>query len=278
VKIPVKMMLSRLPVAPRTWQRLNLFRAGPMDNPRIAMDTLDRYCRLARRTDLSGQTVLEIGPGNSLLTAFFAASLGARKSWLVDARPLADSNMELFRKSAELLRQEKRPVPALDDAVTVDDVMRLLNATYLTRGTASLAEIPDASVDFIWSSAVLEHVRRKELPELIAHMRRICRPGGIAVHHIDFRDHLQYGLNNMRFPERLWESSLMANSGFYTNRVPYPQMVHQFQEAGFEVEEKILEPWPNGCPTGQAKMAQPFRDLPSEDLLIMDCHIALHPV
>src|SRR5712692_9221170 len=33
VKIPAKIVLSRLPVKPLQWQRLNVFRAGMMDTP-----------------------------------------------------------------------------------------------------------------------------------------------------------------------------------------------------------------------------------------------------
>jgi hypothetical protein len=37
VKIPAKIVLSRLPVNPLTWQRLNLFRAGVMDNEELIL-------------------------------------------------------------------------------------------------------------------------------------------------------------------------------------------------------------------------------------------------
>jgi SAM-dependent methyltransferase len=277
IKIPLKCAIARLPFGDRFWQRLNVFRAGGMDDPANALTTLEFFLRLAGLPSLAGRTILELGPGNSLLTALFAASLGSEGTWLVDVKRLAETDVSLFAKAIAVLEEKRMPVPNLDGCRSTPEIMKKLRATYETGGIESLSKIADASVDFIFSAAVLQHVRLDEFPELLRQTRRILKPEGVAAHTIDFRDHLQRALNNLRFSERVWESSFMANSGFYTNRIPWPQMKQMFEDCGFLVEVKHMEFWPHGLPTQHHKMAMPFKEMPIEDLLVSACQVVLRP-
>ena len=74
--------------------------------------------------------------------------------------------------------------------------------------------IKSDSIDYIFSHSVLEHIRLFELEETINQMYRILKKGGFVSHNINYKDHLDEGLNNLRFPTSLWESNLFANSGF----------------------------------------------------------------
>jgi SAM-dependent methyltransferase len=239
VKIPAKVVLSRLPVSGKAWQKLHLFRAGGMDSDQYARSIFDKHFGATGFSDLNNKTVLEIGPGNGLLTGKYANELGATKTWLIDSEPIADVE----------------PLP---------------NTVYLTQGLRSFREVPDASVDFLFSNAVLEHIRLKEFVPLVIEMKRILKPRGIGSHQIDFRDHLQYALNNLRFSERIWESDFMAKSGFYTNRIPWVRMQALLQEH-FTVLIKDRNFWP-AIPTAQNKMAPEFRAMPEQDLMTLDCH------
>jgi hypothetical protein len=104
-------------------------------------------------------------------------------------------------------------------------------------------------------------------------MKRVLKPNGIGSHQIDFRDHLQYALNNLRFSERVWESDFMTKSGFYTNRIPWVKMQALLEEH-FSVYIKNRNFWPS-LPTAQEKMSQPFRAMREEDLMTLDCHVVL---
>jgi hypothetical protein len=132
VKIPAKVILSRLPVSGKAWQKLHLFRAGGMDSDQYARSIFDKHFSAAGFSDLTNKTVLEIGPGNSLLTGKYANELGAAKTWLIDSEPIAD-------------------------------VVPFPNTVYLTEGLRSFREVPDGSVDCLFSNAVLEHIRLKDL-------------------------------------------------------------------------------------------------------------------
>jgi SAM-dependent methyltransferase len=278
VKIPAKVVLSRLPLGLRSWQHLNLFRAGPMDFPAYALDTFEKHYRSVALTGLNGCNVLEIGPGNSLLTALFARSFGAAKTWLVDEETLASQDVGLFAQAELMLAERGLPVPGVTTAPSMDAVKERLNLQYLTSGLASLRTIPSATIDFLFSNAVLEHVRLADFAEIIKETRRVLKPRGVASHVIDFKDHLQGALNNLRFSERVWESQFMAGSGFYTNRLAWPKMENVFKEAGFAAQLSSFTNWPQGLPTAQSRMAIPFRNLPPSDFTVMEAHAVLRPV
>src|SRR6185312_9110211 len=63
VKIPAKIVLSRMPVRSLRWQRLNLFKAGVMDDPAAAFRLFSTHLEGAGMSALTGKTVLELGPG-----------------------------------------------------------------------------------------------------------------------------------------------------------------------------------------------------------------------
>jgi methyltransferase family protein len=275
VKIPAKIALSRLPIRGRQWQRVHLFRAGTMDSPREALAIFRKLFAATGLPTLSGKTVAELGPGNSALTALIAASYGASRSWLIDTEPLASQDVSLFARTEQMLAELGMPVPGVGSAASMEAALGKLQGTYMTDGLASLKQIPDGAIDFLFSNAVLEHVRLCEFGATVAEMRRILKPNGAASHQIDFRDHLQGALNHLRFSERAWEGRLMSRSGFYTNRIPWPQMRKRFADAGFAVEVAASQPWPAGIPTPQRKMARPFRDMPPADLMTMGVHAVL---
>ena len=274
VKIPAKIVLSRLPVSMRAWQKLNLFRAGAADSPVFHYGVFQCHLAGCAIQSLQGKTVLELGPGNGLLTALFARTLGAEHTWLVDQIQLAQDDWPMFEAALEFLRTKGLTPPAVSRS---EPLAEQLHYTYLTEGLESLHQIPSASVDFLFSQAVMEHVRLAEFNDIAREMRRILRPGGAASHWIDFRDHLQYALNNLRFSEKVWESRFMSSSGFYTNRIPFPAMQQRFRDAGFSVRVVNEYRWPSGLPTLQARMAPPYRGMAPDDLMIQHAHVVLHP-
>ena len=142
-----------------------------------------------------------------------------------------------------------------------------LNATYLTTGTASLAEIPNASLDLILSTAALEHVARPEFAMLAREMMRMLKGGGTAYHEVDLMDHLGGAQNNLRFSEKVWESRLMANSGFYTNRLRCCEILRIMRDAGFEVALARVARWP-AAPTPRSALAEQFSAFPDDEMLI----------
>lgn len=269
VKIPAKIVLSRLPIDYDAWRALNLFRAGGMDDPQTAYAVYDMHCKAAGFDGQADYTVLELGPGDSVLTALFASVAGAKASILVDQNELAVNRPELFKLAAEMLTCKKIAVPDLSGVNGIGDALVRLNCRYMTDGLDSLRKLPDGAVDFIFSNAVIEHVRKASFLETACELYRIMSPEGVASHWIDYRDHLDMKLNNLRFSELVWESNFMVNSGFYTNRIPAAEIRSLFEEAGFSVEVRDTCFWPAGLPTPQRAMSEPFASMAEESLMVM---------
>ena len=129
---------------------------------------------------------------------------------------------------------------------------------YHTGGLESLRAIPDNSVDFIWSQAVLEHVRKADFLDTLREMQRVLGTHGVCSHRIDLTDHLGGSLNNLRFSYRIWESTLFSSSGFYTNRIRYSEMLRLFGEAGFDVQVCGIDRWPS-LPIARKNLAPPYK-------------------
>jgi SAM-dependent methyltransferase len=277
VKLCAKLVLARLPISYSIWRRVGLFRHGEMNVPARAVNTFDAYYRRANdRSPLApGFRSLELGPGDSVLSGVVARAYGASKAWLVDAGAFADTDVSACRETVQLLRTKGKVAPDISDALTVAEVLRRSGVEYLTEGTASLASIPDASVDFFWSQVVLEHVPRLEFPRFLQELRRIVAPGGIGAHSIDFRDHLSGGLNNLRFSEATWESRAFQ-SGFYTNRLRPREMLAMFTQAGFDVEIVGQTRWAK-MPIRRDQLAPQFHALPDEDFMVAEIEIIVRP-
>lgn len=278
-KIPAKVVLSRLPVGPNIWQRLGLFSPGQMMDPVYAHAVFDTHYR---RVGAPGPsfTFLELGPGDSFASAVIGRAYGARQIWLFDTEDYASRDMAIYRRLITYLTQVRPGFDpgALIDAQTTDALLALCNATYKVQdGLKSLRQVPDASCDMIFSQAVLEHIPKGCFEETLAEMRRILKPHGLASHQIDYRDHLDGGLNNLRFPEALWEASWFARrSGFYTNRIRPAEMMRAFEAVGFAITVIKEERW-DAPPIARAHLAHEFRDTPEDDLLIKDrCVLLTH--
>ncbi len=277
-KLLAKLVLARLPVPYSFWRFIGLFKHGEMNQPDRAIRTFRKYLESARQyIPLSpGFESLELGPGDSILSGLVARADGASKAWLVDAGNFAITDLDACKATIKMLQASGATLPDIANATRLSEVLALNNIHYLTQGTASLAQIPDASIDFIWSQVVLEHVPKAEFAQMARELRRIMKPGGIGVHSIDFRDHLSGGLNNLRFPSRIWESYYFHNSGFYTNRLRPREILEFFVQAGFKVEVINQTFWPN-MPIVRDALAPEFQHLSDEDFMVAEIEIIIRP-
>ena len=278
VKLLAKLMLARLPIPYGFWRSMGLFRHGEMNQPQRAVDTFHRYFeRASHYVPLSpGFTSLELGPGDSILSGCVAKAYGAGQSWLVDAGHFATTDVAACKETVRLLQALGKSSPDIATATNLAEIMAAANIHYLTEGTVSLQHIPDASVDFIWSQVVLEHVPKAEFLLLMKELRRIIKPHGIAIHSVDFRDHLSGGLNNLRFASRIWESHYFQHSGFYTNRLRPNEMLAMFRVAGFSVDVIHEMRWQE-MPIQRHALAREFQHLPDDALMVAEIEVVLKP-
>ncbi len=267
-KIAAKLAMARLPIPKRTWQRLGLFSPGSMLDPDYAIEVFDSHFHLAKGLR-PGFSYLELGPGDSLATAIVARARGAEGGWLVDAGAYASRSTEVYRAliaklegpdTAELLA----PLILCSSA---DELLDVAGCTYAEDGLESLKQIPDGSVDFIFSHATLEHIALGDFAPTCRQLYRIQKPGGHGSHLIDFKDHLGGSLQSLRFSQGLWEAPWFARrSGFYTNRLRLTQVIAHFEDAGFTVEVVSRASWP-APPLDPAKFDRAFAALTQHDIV-----------
>ena len=137
-----------------------------------------------------------------------------------------------------------------------------------------MKQIPDNSVDMIWSQAVFEHIKSTELLPTLSELKRILKPNGKCSHVIDLKDHLGGRLNHLRFTSAFWESSLVVNAGFYTNRIRFSDMKHFFKEAGFQIDKLSEKCWET-LPTKREKLSKEYSNLPESELTVSEFSVIL---
>jgi SAM-dependent methyltransferase len=196
---------------------------------------------------------------------------------LLDTGAFAVSEMGPYRGLLHLLGTQDNSMAALKDIRDTATLLRATRARYLTDGLKSLCSLPDASIDFAFSKAVLEHIRLAEFRPMMRALRRKLAPGGRCFHFGDLQDHLDHALNNLRFSDKIWESDWMVRSGFYTNRIGCSEMISAFEDAGFAVEYLKASRFEH-MPTPRVRMARRFQDRAEQDLMVSGFSILLKPV
>jgi SAM-dependent methyltransferase len=275
LKIFAKIVMARLPVSYRLWKAMGIFRHGRMDAAGYSARIFKLHADRAYPNGLPrGAVILELGPGDSIASAIIATAHGVARSYLVDVGSFASKDVDFYQALAASLEQSGLQSPDLSQAASFEDVLQHCNAEYMTTGLSSLKSIPSASVDFVWSHSVLEHVRKHELADVLKELKRILRPNGFASHNIDFQDHLAGALNNLRFSESVWESSLFAQSGFYTNRIPAVTMHRMFRDVGFKIQREEFGQWPQ-LPTQRGALHSDFKTYRDEELMNRTSHVLL---
>jgi len=257
------------------WQKIGLFRHGKMDEASYVQNNFVEYCSFANLNpmDLKGKTILELGPGDSIATALIASSYGA-KTILLDAGSYAINDISVYKSLANELIVRGVNLPNIDQVQTMNELLNKCNAKYLTNGLKDFFEIKDDSIDLIVSQAVLEHIRKNEFKNLFRECSRVLKLSGVSVHSVDLKDHLNKALNNLRFTDKFWEFDFIANSGFYTNRIRYSEMIKIFEKSGFTTKVIKKNKWTE-LPTPREHLAYPFNLMNDDELLVSDFTVVL---
>lgn len=108
LRIPLKLVLSRLPFTYKFWKRLQLFEHGDMHLPARSLETFLMHAKTADVLANGGKSfeakdgvkdsfnVLELGPGDALYTGLISVSLGASHTWLVDTGEYAVTDLQSY--------------------------------------------------------------------------------------------------------------------------------------------------------------------------------------
>lgn len=281
-------------------QRLARRRTGGTDSARYCYSVWLRHLVLAERHGLSAfpACVAELGPGDSLGIGLAALLSGAERYLGLDLvahagleRNVAvlEELIELFARRTSIPGEEEFPevkprlaryeFPA--GILTAGRLAGSLGAARLERirravrapGAGAMIEycapwfdaarIKPASVDMIFSQAVLEHV--DDLEAAYGAMRRWLKPGGLMSHQIDFRSHgfaAQWN-GHWAYSELAWRI-VRGGRPYLLNREPRSTHRRLLAAHGFRIAFEQSVTRPSGI--GRQRLARRFRAMSEEDL------------
>lgn len=273
MKMSLKMGIGMLPI---TYEQLRSWFTGShgvMEQMTYARQIFNSYIEDYQRHlgPTCKGTLLELGPGGSLLNGLMALQLGFERVYLVDVGDFASKDPDVYAPALALLNPEQQQQFEQHYAQNQQllQAFQCIGIHYLTKGLASLKSMDSQCVDFCFSNAVIEHIHAPEFDHTIDQLARIHKPQSVSAHEIDYKDHLGGGLNNLRFATASWESRWFANQGFYTNRLRHRQVCQSFERAGFQVIDDRPRTW-DKLPLPNERMAEEFRQLQEADLIIRE--------
>ena len=103
--------------------------------------------------------------------------------------------------------------------------------------------LADASFNYVVSSNVLEHIPPDIIRGILKESRRILKPEGLHLHHINPGDHSAFDphvttVNFLRYSPRAWY--LLGGSGIaYHNRLRCTDYIKLLEDGGFRVVHQI---------------------------------------
>jgi hypothetical protein len=267
-------MLIRFHISNHYCSALGLCHFGDLTNHEATFNTYMSYFRhfKANRNKVKGFVALELGPGDSLSSVLFTHAVGGSFCYLIDVDMNATRKVARYLQMANYLGSQGLSVPNLSNCKSLEDVLSTCRGSYGTSGFKSLQKIPSESADFIFSTAVLEHVEKNQVYSTLKELHRICKKDGICVHVVDLRDHLSGSLNHLKIPESLWETTGM-NANFI-NRLLYPDFIALFKKAGFSIIEIKKRRW-RSLPIPKECFAAPYRNFSEDDLSVRSFTIVL---
>ena len=268
LKIFLKIIFSRLNIPYSFWKKFNIFKHGQMESFEYSRKIFEGHFReMSKVNKIDNPVIMEIGPGDSLFSMIYSRKYSEEKFYFLDVNDFASKDLNLYFKLQKNLEKENYfPKKTKRKIESFDDLLKNYNANYLVSGIESLKKIEDESIDYIFSHSVMEHVRKFELNNLVNEMYRVLKPGGVMSHNINYKDHLDESLNNLRFSESLWESNFFVKSGFYTNRIPAVVMHSHFRENGFKLIEEAYGRW-NKLPINRSSLNKEFKKFTDDELM-----------
>jgi len=218
---------------------------------------------------LQGKSVCEIGPGDFLTSGMALLAAGA-DSYMVIDRFAGDYNCLEGREwylgiqAAWPRIYPEIPWPGWLDATRFPEA-------YPERVRTSAVRIESAkdigTFDIVCSFQVGEHV--SDVEKFARSTAMLLKPGGIAVHRIDFGPHgvwrsYRDPLTFLRIPEPVWQA--MGSARGTPNRRRVDEVVAAFRAAGLSVHLTGIERYPQSA-LDLARLPARFRQMPPESVL-----------
>jgi SAM-dependent methyltransferase len=238
----------------------------------VRVSNLFKQFAVTHSGSLKDRSIVEIGPGSSMIPGALFISAGAKHFYAVDiyehpairdalpyrtAFDLAKLDPDYFvREANQIILKEQGGKATLNPAYI----------SFVKRESFDTG-LPEASVDYLFSMVTLEHLN--DPLQSIAEWKRILKPGGISAHiaiQADHRD-LSKPYEHLKLDPATWRAQ------FGPGREPLHHYVNQwrpidfrraFEKAGFEILEYSTE-IPGAYAREQGRVLYPNRSMTDAD-------------
>lgn len=244
--------------------------------PAVDAATLERYAFKLPRLVLDalgsvrGKSIAEFGPGDHLATALVFLALGAESYACLDRFP-GDYGGPHAKAYYRAVRQgwtaafPDAPWPAWLDVSRFPEAY----ADRVTVHQSAVEDLPPARrVDVVCSLAVGEHVT--DVRAFGQASRGMLKPGGRAVHLVDFSQHFdwsRYGDEFLFLCLSGWVWRLMGSNRGLPNRVRWLEFQHALRASGLKVETTARRESPR---QPALPLAREFQGMPLESIRTME--------
>jgi len=212
-------------------------------------------------------TVLEIGSGWFPTIPIMLSLNKVKHVLMTDLIPHMDSMT--FDATVKFLRNTFSDDQRLSNIHQLSD----LPISYLS--PFSIDHVQDASLDYVISRAVLEHIPPKDLESLLAALRTKMKPDSLMVHIVDHSDHLEHvdkSISRVNF--LTWSKSRHATINALLkggeNRLRHHEYLAIFVRAGFSViraDGQTHQPTLERIPS--LRLAEPYINMPIAQLAVL---------
>ena len=190
--------------------------------------------KIGGRNAIKDKVILELGPGGSIGFGLLILKGGASKYYAIDDGVHAFITKKQMQGYLKLLRNENNLIDRYFSRKGVNYVYKESKIKIINIDQDSKYLLPENTVDFIYSCAVLEHVHN--LDNSFSEMTRVLKHGGIMNHQVDLRDHI-FSQDSLWFLNMsdFWFKALFSKTGEYVNRKRFSFYEDMAKKYGLEI-------------------------------------------
>lgn len=226
----------------------------------------------------NARVALEFGAGRALTTPLLLSAAGAERVYAVDLQRLAHID-QVNAAIGELARLTDGDWTPVDSFAQLKERYGIV---YQAPGDARSTGLADGSVDFVYSTATLEHIPPNQIVAIMRECRRILRTSGRVCFTIDYHDHYASAdrsigyMNFYQFGEEEWRR--YNPDSHFQNRLRHSDYVSLFRKEGWEIliQEPHFERW-SESDLHRVALHPSFKHYSQEDLTASNGYFVLAP-
>ena len=295
-KIFIQTVLSYLPLGNKLNDLCQLWNGtySPKSMERALWLRIDALNKARKHVSLNGSTAVEIGTGWVAYMPILLYLYGARRCYTYDHIPHLQFNMvtrflkiigKNLKKISALsnipLKELEHRLKNIAGTNNLEEFLRAAGIKYKAPSNAEDTGLADGSVDLVLSYAVLAHVPRQALADLLKEVARLISDHGKSFHCIGLFDpnHKVASkvskLNFLKYSPRFY-NFFINNKMNYHNRLREPEYLKLFKECGYCVEYLESEVDESDIAMlSQMKVAEEFRHFDNRQLAVWKMSVVL---